>query len=314
MNQLVSIIIPTFNRAYLILETLQSIINQSYQNWECLIIDDGSNDNTKEIIQNIIKKDSRFQYFERPINKQKGVSACRNIGFEKSKGEFINFVDSDDIVLPNHIETHLKHFSTNEIDISITNAEIFIDRQEILKGYWAKNIIADDIILAMIKNDVLWAIGSVFWKKSSIKMQKPFLEDLISSEEWLFHIVQIINGCKYNIDLQTTFLVRSHEIRIGKINSIAKTYSIYKSRIYIYEFLKPKKLLNKEYELHLLKDIFFALRLTLKNKNLQLFQNILSFLFKNFFILENKFKVIKILFISVPIYFISKKGEKLFKI
>ncbi len=98
---LVSIIIPTYNRAHLIGETLDSVLAQTYQNWECIIVDDGSTDNTKTIVAEYSKNDSRFQYFSRPTNKAKGANACRNYGFEKSKGEYIQWFDSDDLM---HIE------------------------------------------------------------------------------------------------------------------------------------------------------------------------------------------------------------------
>ena len=112
MNQLVSIIIPTYNRAHLIGETLDSILAQTYTNWECIIIDDGSSDDTLEVIDNYIKKDNRFQYYRRPVERSKGPNVCRNFGYELSKGEYINWFDSDDVMLPTFLEkTNLLCFS-----------------------------------------------------------------------------------------------------------------------------------------------------------------------------------------------------------
>ena len=81
MNKLISIIIPTFNRAHLILHTLESIKNQTYNEWECIIVDDGSTDNTEDVLKKYIDTDSRFRYFKRPLNHTKGPSSCRNFGF-----------------------------------------------------------------------------------------------------------------------------------------------------------------------------------------------------------------------------------------
>ncbi len=100
---LVSIIIPTYNRAHLIGETLDSVLAQTYPNWECIVIDDGSNDNTDAILASYIKKDSRFQYHQRPSDLIKGASACRNIGFEKSQGDYVQYLDSDDLISDNKI-------------------------------------------------------------------------------------------------------------------------------------------------------------------------------------------------------------------
>ena len=80
MNKLISIIIPTFNRAHLILHTLESIKNQTYNEWECIIVDDGSTDNTEDVLKKYIDTDSRFRYFKRPLNHTKGPSSwCANL-------------------------------------------------------------------------------------------------------------------------------------------------------------------------------------------------------------------------------------------
>ncbi|MDC0637800.1 glycosyltransferase, partial [Flavobacteriaceae bacterium] len=105
MNPLVSIIIANYNRAHLIEETLDSIKNQSYTFFECIIVDDGSTDNSVNVVQNWIQGDERFQFFKRPKSIRKGANACRNWGFkEKSKGDLIKFFDSDDIMLKDHIK------------------------------------------------------------------------------------------------------------------------------------------------------------------------------------------------------------------
>ena len=81
-NPLVSIIIPTYNRAHFIGETLESVLAQTYHNWECIVIDDGSTDYTDELMEFYCEKDSRIQYYHRPSHKPKGANACRNYGFE----------------------------------------------------------------------------------------------------------------------------------------------------------------------------------------------------------------------------------------
>lgn len=97
-NFLVSIIIPTFNRGAIIGETLNSVLNQTYTNWECIVVDDGSTDATDNVLAEYCKKDARFQYHKRPSNLPKGGNVCRNIGFTLSKGDFIKWLDSDDLL------------------------------------------------------------------------------------------------------------------------------------------------------------------------------------------------------------------------
>ena len=118
-DPLVSIIIPTFNRAYMIRETLCSVQNQTYQNWECIVVDDASTDNTKEVVEEICKKDTRFSYNKN--QKSKGAPGARNTGLELSKGEFISFFDSDDKLLPKYIENKIKYFIADaKLDLVIS--------------------------------------------------------------------------------------------------------------------------------------------------------------------------------------------------
>jgi glycosyltransferase involved in cell wall biosynthesis len=125
MNPLVSVIIPTYNRAHLIGETLDSIIDQTYTNWECIIVDDGSTDNTETVIQHYIQKDSRFQFLKRPKNQIKGANVCRNIGFNNSKGDFIQWFDSDDIMYSKSLEIKVDSLTGTNYDYVITLTEDF---------------------------------------------------------------------------------------------------------------------------------------------------------------------------------------------
>ncbi len=112
--KLVSIIIPTYNRAHLIGETLDSILAQTYPHWECIIVDDASTDSTAEIVEAYVLKDSRFRYYHRPTDRPKGASVCRNYGFELSEGDYLQWLDSDDIIGPNKIHVQLTALEENE--------------------------------------------------------------------------------------------------------------------------------------------------------------------------------------------------------
>jgi glycosyltransferase involved in cell wall biosynthesis len=117
MVPLVSIIIPTYNREHLIGETLDSVLGQTYANWECIVVDDGSNDKTEEIINSYFEKDKRFKFYHRPTNRKKGASACRNYGLEKSKGELIQFLDSDDLLAKNKLEEQIKLYKPGDLSL-----------------------------------------------------------------------------------------------------------------------------------------------------------------------------------------------------
>lgn len=98
---LVSIVIPAYNAGMFIAETIDSVLAQTYSNWELIIVNDGSTDNTLQIIEKYSATDKRISF----ITKQNtGVSDTRNTGIEKVKGEFIAFLDADDVWLPNNLE------------------------------------------------------------------------------------------------------------------------------------------------------------------------------------------------------------------
>lgn len=104
-----SIIIPTFNRAELIRETIDSISQQTYGNWECIVVDDGSTDNTREIIEEFSKTDPRIKYVHQENAER---SAARNNGIEHAKGEWICFLDSDDHFLPENLSEFYNFIQT----------------------------------------------------------------------------------------------------------------------------------------------------------------------------------------------------------
>lgn len=107
----VSIIIPTYNRAHIVTETLKSVKNQIYKNWECIIIDDGSIDNTVEVIKKYIASDPRFKFISRKKYQKKGAASCRNIGLELCSGKFIQFLDSDDIIANDKLKKQVELLS-----------------------------------------------------------------------------------------------------------------------------------------------------------------------------------------------------------
>nr|WP_199000996.1 glycosyltransferase family A protein [Flavobacterium sp. ASV13] len=107
IKPLVSIIIPTYNRAYILRETIESILMQTYENWECIIVDDRSTDSTKELVNKLTINDNRFLFVTKPNEIVKGASSSRNIGLKLSKGEYIQFLDSDDVLASNKIQEQI---------------------------------------------------------------------------------------------------------------------------------------------------------------------------------------------------------------
>ena len=116
---LVSIIMPSYNTASFIEETIQSVLNQTYTNWELIIVDDCSTDNTDEVLENI--KDSRIRYFKN--DKNSGAAVSRNKALREAKGQWIAYLDSDDLWMPEKLEKQIHFMETNGYAFSYTNYE-----------------------------------------------------------------------------------------------------------------------------------------------------------------------------------------------
>ncbi len=110
---LVSVILPTYNRRKYLATTIDSILKQTYSNWELLVIDDGSKDQTNEMIAPYLEKDSRIKYTLLPQNR--GASYARNTGIEQAAGEYLTFIDSDDLYHPEKIERQVKQFLNTDL-------------------------------------------------------------------------------------------------------------------------------------------------------------------------------------------------------
>ena len=119
-TDLISVIIPTYNRAHLIKRSIDSVLNQTYKNLELIIVDDGSTDNTKEIIDSI--KDERIVYVKQ---ENQGASAARNKGIDLAKGKYIAFQDSDDVWHSDKLEKQINALKQNNADVVFCKMFVF---------------------------------------------------------------------------------------------------------------------------------------------------------------------------------------------
>ncbi len=119
---LITIIIPCYNQEKYLNETYESLKGMSYKNWECIIIDDGSTDNSLEVIKSLAILDERVKY----ISKENGGTAsARNMGISEARGEYIQFLDADDYLDPEKIEKQLSFMINSKLELSYTNSANF---------------------------------------------------------------------------------------------------------------------------------------------------------------------------------------------
>ena len=120
MNEpLVSIITPVYNAGRFLSDTIKSVQNQTYKNWEMLLVDDCSKDNSAQIIKEFQKYDDRIKYIK--LEKNSGASVSRNTGIKNAKGRFIAFVDSDDVWKPEKLEIQVKYMLENNLGFTFTS-------------------------------------------------------------------------------------------------------------------------------------------------------------------------------------------------
>lgn len=173
-NPLVSIIVPCYKQAQYLSEALQSVLNQTYTNWECIIVNDGSSDNTEEIAQNWLIKDSRFKYI---YKENGGLSSARNAGIKIAKGDWILPLDADDKIGSQYLEKANVEFEKG-YSIIYCNACFF----GLVEGKWDLPEYSYDKLLV---NNLIFCSG--FFRKKDWEKVGGYDEKLLyGREDWEF--------------------------------------------------------------------------------------------------------------------------------
>lgn len=228
MNQpLISIIVPCYNQAQYLDECLQSVLDQTFQNWECIIVDDGSPDNTGEIATGWAERNSRFTYYRKENG---GVSAARNFGIDKAAGEWILPLDGDDRIGNLYLEEANRYMNT-DVELIYCNAEFFGTENRVWKlpAYSFKE---------MLKHNLIFC--SAFYRKSSFLKTGGYDVTMLKGyEDWEFWI-NLMNSDTKVLKLDYTgFFYRRKEIsRDTLINSDRENLKKIENYIYRKHSLK----------------------------------------------------------------------------
>jgi glycosyltransferase involved in cell wall biosynthesis len=252
---LISIIIPSFNRAHLIGETLESVLFQTYEHWECIIVDDGSTDDSLEVIKKFVSRDNRIELLVRN-REPKGASVCRNIGAEHSKGEFLIFLDSDDLLAEYCLQMRLEfmHNSPNS-DCYIFNTEIFQKEPGDLQILWNELDGDKDPIIRFLEQDVPWCISSMLWRRNAFLSLKGFNEEASCWQDWELHIRMLTEELTYLLnsdELPDVFIRRENDPY--SINAQEKHKKNALSKLNIFNNLLKKLSLSRTVDLY---EVYF---------------------------------------------------------
>lgn len=269
MNSLISIILPTYNRGDFISRSIKSIQNQTYNNWELIIIDDGSTDNTDLIINEFVINDCRILFIK--LEKNVGASGARNKGIEVSKGDYITFIDSDDEYLPSKIESQLELFLKDEsAQIGLVTCGRQDFRGNKLYNIWVPEV-KSNVLSNLFKGRQIGA-GTPFLmvNRKVIDAGVRFDENINVVEDFDFVVQTLMNG--FNFDIVKEPLVNVfHDAQERNFN-YERGFS---AREYLFEKYKDYFIKNKtERRCFLLKSCFFYIEINNGNKNSQIITNV----------------------------------------
>lgn len=226
MVDFISVIIPTYNRATLISTTIESVRLQTHKNWECIVVDDGSTDNTFEVVTALGNIDSRIKIYKRPANRPKGANACRNYGFEKSSGNYINWLDSDDLLHPRKFETQLRALERSKMPFSISQTNVWDQINQVDLGLRNEHLVSESPLDDYIQFKIFWLIQSALWKRKTINEFK-FNESLQQSQEYEYHIRILRTYPLYHTtdEVLSTIIVHNANISNSRIDRMDKLLS-----------------------------------------------------------------------------------------
>lgn len=218
-TSLVSIIVPCFNYGWILAETLDSILSQTHNNWECIIINDGSADDTQAVAERYRAKDARFHYVYQANG---GLSAARNHGLRLAKGKYIQFLDADDLLVPRKLAIQAAYLDAHpEVDLIYGDVRYFRHGE---LGVLSRSLNMEDkpwmpgvagkgepLLMGLLKQNIM-VVTAPLLRATVLRKTAPFAEDLRSMEDWDFWVRCALDGAcfHYNDTPATWSLVRVH--------------------------------------------------------------------------------------------------------
>lgn len=268
MNDLISVIIPTYNRGKLITKSIKSVLNQTYQNIEVIIVDDGSIDNTETVVKKI--KDKRVKYYKYQNNK--GACYARNYGIKKAKGKYIAFQDSDDIYHEDKLEKQILNMKKNNSDLDFCkicindqNGHLIVPRDETL------GLIFQNKYMEALSTGNFISTQAMLYKKSCLEKllfdnELPRLQD---------YDIALRTANSYKISFTNEVLVELY--RHG--DNISCNHEKLEEALFLYSLkeIEPKKIkyeVVKNIYKEILREFSYELNMEYKNQETNYIKNI----------------------------------------
>lgn len=225
MKELVSVIMPMYNAETFLNQSIQSVISQTYQNWELLVVDDCSKDNSAIIVHKFVQQNSRIKYFK--TDKPSGSPILpRNIGIINAQGRYIAFLDSDDAWLPNKLETQLKMFEQYEdMAICFSNYEKMTE-----KGERNNRIVQAPAITnykQLLLSNVIGCLTAVY---DTAKVGKMFFQNH-SHEDYILWLEILKKGyiARNTNTVEALYRIRENSVSSNKLKTLSWQWDIYRN-------------------------------------------------------------------------------------
>lgn len=223
MKPLVSIITPTFNSQEFIKQSIDSILDQSYKNWELILIDDASTDETVKIITNYISKHDNISLIQNAKNQGAGVS--RNKGINQAKGDFIAFLDADDLWLTNKLEVQINLMLKKNVDVCFSSYDLMDEAGN--KLYKKVNALPKLTYIKLLKSNYVGNLTGIYNCKSLGKIQS---DKLRKRQDWLLWLNAIKASGKPATGIQESlalYRVRKNSMSSNKFDLIKYNFQVY---------------------------------------------------------------------------------------
>jgi len=223
IKDLVSIVTPVYNAERFIAETIESVLAQTYGNWELLLVDDCSTDGSRAIIESYVEGDSRIKYISLAGNS--GAAVARNTGINASSGRFIAFIDSDDQWNAQKLETQLKFMNEKKAPFTFTAYEMLNEQGELL----GKIVNVPDSINynQLLKNTIIGCSTVMIDRNAIGDFQMPLVRKGQDTATWL--MILRINGIVANgiNEILTSYRIVEGSISSNKVDALKRTWNTY---------------------------------------------------------------------------------------
>ena len=276
MSSLVSIITPLFNSEEYVSETIDSLISQTYENWEMLIVDDNSTDRSYEVVLAYANKDSRIKVYKNDKG-IKGGSVCRNIGIEKAKGKYIIFFDSDDFFLDHCLENRVRYMDEHsDLDFAVFQMKIYPEDSEYSKKYMTDK--RDDYLQSFLRYNLPWATPCPIWKSEFLKANNyRFDERFPRLQDPEFHTrILLQENIKYTVFYEHKYADCAYRVAYKPINWVNFSKGIFLYITSISSILTAKKCNHLKSELSYLYDNYITYVTALNASDIRKISDLIS--------------------------------------